>query len=197
MFYFFLNIMFYFLLIMVVYYYLSRKRLSILDFLIILFLFNIYFILILKEINILIGFLVTLIVLLIKNLYQYLYTNNKKSIKKEMVLVNHGQINFRGLIDNQYSYHKLIKNLHRKGIKDVSEIDYCALYNNELIVFQSNILNYPVSLIVDGKVIKDNLAPIKKNYDWLREMLTKNNLTEKQVTYAFYKNEKLYLLTNV
>jgi len=196
MFYFFINVLIYFVLILLVYYYLSKKRITILDFLIMLFLFNVYFILILKDINIIIGLLITVTILLIEKLYQYLYNSRRNVVAKDKVLIKHGQISFRSLIDNNYSYDKLINNLKRKGIKDVSEIDYCALYNNELIVFQSNIKNYPVSLIVDGKLIKDNLLAIKKDGGWLNKSLQKNNLTLKDVSYGFYKNNKLYLLTD-
>lgn len=196
MFYFLLNIIIYYLLIMSIYYYFSRKRMTILDFLIILFLFNIYFIFILKDINIVIALIITLIIILIKDLYEYLYNIKNNQINNDKVLIKNGIINFKGLVSNNYSYNRLINNLKRKGIKDILSIDYCALYNNDLIIFQSNIKSYPVSLIVDGKIIKNNLVLINKKDNWLMEEINNNNLELKSIAYAFYKDKNLYFLTN-
>ena len=197
MFYFILNIIVYFLLIISLYHYYSQKRITILNFLIMLFLINIYFILLYKDINIIIGLMITLIVLLIERLYNYLYFINKKEINKDKVLINRGNINFKNLIDNKYSYDKLIYNLKRKGIYNTSDIDYCALYNNDLIIFKSNIKNYPISLIVDGKIINDHLNSLKKDKKWLYDAVKNENLTIENISYAFYKDQKLYFLTSV
>lgn len=197
MFYFFLNILAYFILFLIIYYCISQKHITILDFLMMFFLLNIYFVFILNEINFIVGLLMTLMVVLIKCLYQYLYTLNEIKSSKNNVLINRGHLNFKGLIDNKYSYQKLITNLKRKGIKKIEDIDYCALYNNELIVFRSDIKHYPVSLIIDGKVLNDNLLSIKKDREWLQTSLDNHNLVLDEVSYAFYKNDKLYFLTNM
>lgn len=197
MFYFFLNILAYFILFLIIYYCISQKHITILDFLMMFFLLNIYFVFILNEINFIVGLLMTLMVVLIKCLYQYLYTLNEIKSSENNVLINRGHLNFKGLIDNKYSYQKLITNLKRKGIKKIEDIDYCALYNNELIVFRSDIKHYPVSLIIDGKVLNDNLLSIKKDREWLQTSLDNHNLVLDEVSYAFYKNDKLYFLTNM
>lgn len=196
MFYFLFNIITYYLLIIIIYYYFSKKRISILDFLIILFLFNMYFLFLLKDINIIVAIIMTLIIILIKNLYEYLYNINNSKISKDNVFIKNGMINFKGLIANNYSYNKLISNLKRKGIKNILSIDYCALYNNDLIVFQSNIKNYPVSLIVDGNIMENNLVLINKNSNWLNNEIINNNLELKRISYAFYKDNNLYFLVN-
>ena len=157
MFYFIMKIIVYLLLIIIIYHYYSKNKINILKFLIILFLLNIYFVLLYKNINIIIGILITLLVLIIERLYNYLYDDNKE-VKNNKVLIKNGNINFNNLINNKYSYNKLINCIKRKGIKDLSKIDYCVLYKNDLIVFSDNINNYPVNLIIDGKVINNNLT---------------------------------------
>jgi len=196
MFYFIMKIAVYLLLIIIIYHYYSKNRINILNFLIILFLLNIYFVLLYKDINIIIGILITFLVLIIERLYNYLYLNNNE-VNKNKILIKNGNINFNNLINNKYSYHKLIKNIKRKGIKDLSKIDYCVLYKNDLIVFSDNINNYPVNLIIDGKVINNNLNSLKKNREWLNKSLKENNLLIKDVSYAFYKDNQIYFLTNV
>lgn len=194
MFYFLLNIISYFSLIILVYSYLSKKRINILDFLLIIFISNIYIILIIKNINITIGLIITMIVLLIEKLYFYLYSSFNKNTINDIILINKGNVCFKGLINNNYSYQKLIQNLKKKGIKDLNKIDYCFLYNNELIVFKSDNNNYPISLIIDGKVIDDNLKCIKKDDFWLEKEISNNNLSLKDINYAFYKDYKIYFL---
>ena len=197
MFYFFVNIIFYFILILFVYYYLSRKHISILDFLIMLFLLNVYFIFLSKDINLVVSILVTLIILLIRNLFQYLYSRKKVDMSDNNIFIKFGNINFKGLIRNNYSYQKLINNLRKKGFKNLNDIEYCGLYNNELVIFKNNFKTYPVSLIIDGKLIENSLKNINKNSLWLDEMLKINNLVIKDIEYAFYKDDKLYFLTNM
>jgi len=196
MFYFIMKIAVYLLLIIIIYHYYSKNRINILNFLIIFFLLNKYFVLLYKDINIIIGILITFLVLIIERLYNYLYLNNNE-VNKNKILIKNGNINFNNLINNKYSYHKLIKNIKRKGIKDLSKIDYCVLYKNDLIVFSDNINNYPVNLIIDGKVINNNLNSLKKNREWLNKSLKENNLLIKDVSYAFYKDNQIYFLTNV
>lgn len=196
MFYFIMKIVVYLLLITIIYHYYNKNKINILNLLIMLFLLNIYFVLLIKDINIMIGILITLLVLIIERLYNYLYFDNKE-IRNNKVLIKNGNINFNNLINNKYSYHKLVKNIKRKGIKDLSKIDYCVLYKNDLIVFSDNINNYPINLIIDGKIINNNLNRLKKDHDWLNKSLKENNLLIKDVSYAFYKDNQIYFLTNV
>ena len=42
----------------------------------------------------------------------------------------------------------------------------------------------PYDLIVDGKVMEENIQKIGKNYEWLRKQVEKFNLTPKQVFIA-------------
>lgn len=195
MFYFISNILIYLILFIIIYHFYNRKRVNVLNFLIMLFLLNVYFVLLYKDINIIVGFIITLLVFSIERLYNYLYFNSKKNLLNNKILIKDGNINFKGLIDNKYSFNRLINNLQRKGVKDINKIDYCALYNNDLIIFSSNIKNYPINLIVDGKVNNNNLRSLKKDKDWLIETLSKNNLVINDVSYAFYKDDKLYFLT--
>ena len=77
------------------------------------------------------------------------------------------------------------------------DMDYCIKSNNDLIIFKKNsIKNYPISLIIDGNILKDNLFSIKKNIDWLERKIDDNYLNLKDINYAYYKNNEVYFITN-
>lgn len=195
MFYFMLKISIYFIFIMLLYYHFS-KQFRILDFIELLFIFNIYIILLYQDLNIIIGVIMTIIIFLLRKLFDNLYNIKNNKMTTDNILINRGNINFKALINNKYSFNHLIKEIHKRGIKDLNKIDYCALYQNQLLIFCSEFNSYPVSLIIDGRIIKDNLLNINKSFKWLEAIINKNNLLLKDINYAFYKGNKVYFLTN-
>lgn len=197
MFIFFIKIAVYLLLFLIVYKYYNKNKINILNFLIMLFLLNIYIIFLDKDINIFIGMLVTLIIFFMERFYSYLFLKNNSEYNKDRIFIKNGNICFKNLVTNKYPYHKLIDEIKRKGVKDISKIDYCILYNDSLVIFSDNINNYPVNLIIDGKIIDNNLYALKKSKEWLMNNLSKNNLMIKDVSYAFYKDNEIYFLTYV
>ena len=54
--------------------------------------------------------------------------------------------------------------------------------------------SYPLPLIIDGKIDYNTLTEIKKSKKWLINELLKSRLTPKDVLYAFYKRNKIYLI---
>ena len=117
---------------------------------------------------------------------------NKKT--KDIVLIQNGNINFHALIKH-YDYTKLLTYLKIHHIK-LEEIAYCLLNDNHLIVIKNKNYQYPVSLIVDGNVMNENLSLIKKNEDWLKKELLKKDLYVEMINYAYYKNNHVYFICN-
>jgi len=190
----FINMLMYTFLIIMLYQYFNKTKITILDFLLLLITVNIYTIFIFYNLNFLYGFFFSIIVIIIKKLY-FLIINNKK-IEKESILIKEGLINFHTLVENNYSYNKLIKFLKKRKI-NLDEIEYCFLKNDDLLIIKNDkIKNYPISIIVDGQILSNNLKTIKKDYDWLELELKINKLTIDKVDYAYYKKNKLYFITN-
>lgn len=120
--------------------------------------------------------------------------------KPTPIIVN-GKINYKQMIKQRYSLDDLLLHLRQKDVKTIDQVEYAFLETNgKLSIFKYNFLkiktNYPMPLIVDGEMQKKSLPYIKKNQDWLIDKLTTKGLTVKDVFYAFYKNKKLYLITN-
>ena len=183
---------------MFTYHIFKRNEITILETIIILFIFNICLIGLYNSINIIYIVILSLIVISCYYLYKFLYKLNiDKKYNPDKVLINRGIINFHELIKENYSLDTLIYNLKRKGIDNPSLVDYCIKKNNDLIIFKNNsIKNYPISLIIDGCVLKDNLFSINKSIEWLDKKLSDNNLELKNINYAYFKNKEVYFITN-
>ena len=66
--------------------------------------------------------------------------------------------------------------------------------NGDLSIFNDN-SDYPLPLILDGVIDYNTLKEIKKDYNWLIDSLKKKNLEIDEVFYAFYTNNKTFIIT--
>ena len=183
--YFFLNILMY-LIIIIFMIRIFKDKLNIYGFIIILFNLNVYLFFIIQNINFIYGLVLSIMSYLFYSLIYNLDINNQ-----EVILIKKGNINFHELMNN-YSYFKLKAYLKLKKI-NIDEIEYCIKKGNKLVVIKNNeINNYPISIILDGKILTENLDFINKTSDWLKEELLENNLLVKNIDYAYYKNKKIF-----
>ena len=164
-------------------------NMSILSFIIILFNMNVTFIFIYKNISFIYGLLVIIISLI---LYYFINLFNKTN--EEIILIKDGNINFHELV-NHYNYYKLINYLKFHHLK-LNEIAYCIKKGNKLMVIKHKNILFPISLIIDGKIINENLKLIKKKELWLKEELAKRNMPINSIDYAYYKNNSVYFINN-
>ena len=198
MFYFTFKILFYLLVMFSIYYIFNKKEITILEIIILLFIFNICMYSLYNNVNIINTFFVSLIVFVSYYLFVFIYNKNITSnLNKDSVLINRGLINFNNLIKENITYNNLIYELKKKGIDNPSLVDYCIKKNNEFIIFRENgIKNYPISLIIDGNILKDNLFSIHKSIEWISKKIEDSNLELKDINYAYFKNKEIYFITN-
>lgn len=113
---------------------------------------------------------------------------------KPSIIVKKGKINFSLMSKLRYSLDDLLSQLRDKGVKSLENVDYAVLENSgTLSVFENN-KDYPLPLIMDGKVDYSTLNEIGKNEYWLTNMLDKKNLSKENIFYAFYSNEQLFII---
>ncbi len=176
----------------------NKKEIKILEIIILLFLFHICILSIYLKTSIFLLLISSILIVCLYYFYNYIESKEIiKKIPKDIVLINRGIINFNELIKSGYNYDELIYQLKMRGINNIIDIDYCIKSNNDLIIFKKNsIKNYPISLIIDGNILKDNLFSIKKNIDWLERKIDDNYLNLKDINYAYYKNNEVYFITN-
>ncbi len=198
MFYYIIEVLTSLFIIFITYTIFNKKEITILETIILLFVFNISLFTIYFNLNIIYLLILSLIIITTYYLYKLLINKDiNKIINDNNILINRGIINFNALITNKYTYDRLLYRLKKKGYNNPNQIDYCIKNNNDLIIFKKDsVINYPISIIIDGKILKDNLFSINKSIEWLDNKINDNNLELKNINYAYYKNKDLYFITN-
>ena len=114
---------------------------------------------------------------------------------KPTVIIKNGKLNFTEMSKLRYSLDDLLTQLRLQGVKSIDKVKYAVLENNgNLSVFDDD-SDYPLPLILDGVINYTTLKEIKKNYDWLINILKKKNVELEEVFYAFYTNNKTFIIT--
>lgn len=115
---------------------------------------------------------------------------------KPSLIIKDGIINFKEMERQRYNLDDLLTQIRDKGIKSLDEIEYAILENNgRLSTFTYDNKNiYPLPLILDGVIQYDTLNNINKNKMWLMKILKNENANLNKVFYAFYKNNKCYII---
>lgn len=115
---------------------------------------------------------------------------------KPSLIIQDGKLNVKEMIKQRYSLDDLLLSLRENQIKGINEVDYAILETNgRLSIFKKDKEGtYPLPLVIDGEVDNDALLNINKTSVWLNKLLNNNDLTVKDVLYAFYKKNKLYIV---
>lgn len=127
--------------------------------------------------------------------------NDIMSGKPSLIILN-GKLNFKELVKCRYSLDNILLELRQNGIKSISDVEYAFLETNgKLSVFKYNFLKtsseYPMPVIVEGKIDANTLRYIKKSKVWVLNELRKRKIKLEDVFYSFYKNNKLYIINYV
>ena len=84
------------------------------------------------------------------------------------VIISNGKINFKEMIKQRYNLDDLLTQLREQKIKTIEDVDFAILENNgTLSVFtkyDKRVGEYPLALILDGKIDFDTLRIINKSY---------------------------------
>ena len=118
---------------------------------------------------------------------------------KPVLIINKGIINYKEMVKQRYTLDDLLLELRTNGIKNLEEVEYAVLENNgKLNIFKYNFLKIksenPFPLIIDGKIEKSTLKYINKDVKWLEELIKNENANISEVFYAFYKNNRAYII---
>ena len=123
-------------------------------------------------------------------------TINLKSMKareiicgKPQILIYRGKIDEKALQKERFTLNELQERLRDKNIVNISDVEYAILETNGQIsvIEKPNKRNtipedfginpeyegLPYDLVVDGKIMTDNLKILGKNYNWLKKEVLK------------------------
>ena len=114
------------------------------------------------------------------------------------IIINNGIINYKEMVKQRYNMEDLLTQLREKGIRSIEEVDYAILETSgNLSVFKKDSLfcgEYPLPVILDGKIDYDTLKQIKKSDSWIRDFLKSKSLSLEDVFYGFYRNDILFII---
>ena len=117
---------------------------------------------------------------------------------KESLIINKGVLNIKEMIKQRYSLDDLLTQLRDKEIRTIEEVDYAILETGgKLSVFKKDDKDkkvFPLPLIIDGKIEKDNLNYINKNENWLLSILEEKRVSKEEVFYSFLKNNDVFII---
>lgn len=128
---------------------------------------------------------------------------NLKSIKarelicgKPRILIYRGKIDESALIKERFTINELEERLRDKSIFNIGDVEYAILETSGQVTVipkpnkrntipeDFNIMpdyeGIPYDLVVDGKVMYDNLKAIRKNYAWLRKEVGKFKISPEE-----------------
>ena len=112
---------------------------------------------------------------------------------KPVILIENGKILQNNLRRTRVTLDELTGHLREKDVLDIGSVQYAILETNgNLSVFpfpkdrpasareagiQARKQSLPITIISDGKLMKDNLLLAKKNMEWVNGVLRKNGAT--------------------
>ncbi|WP_078431122.1 DUF421 domain-containing protein [Metabacillus halosaccharovorans] len=130
---------------------------------------------------------------------------NRFFLGEPTILIKHGEFVEDNIEKSRLSIAQILSILRSQGFPKVSDIDYAILEpigeisviakpeNTPVTVQHMNIPiedeGLPISVIVDRRIQVRNLKLLGKTKEWLKNKLKEQNLTEKDIFYA-YVNEK-------
>ena len=134
---------------------------------------------------------------------------NIKSIKareiicgKPRILIYRGKIDETALIKERFTVNELQERLRDKNIVSIGDVEYAILETSgqvtviekpekrgiipEDLGIMPDYEGIPYDLVVDGKVMHDNLQSIGKNYSWLKKEVNKFKIEPEQALLVTY-----------
>lgn len=117
---------------------------------------------------------------------------------KPSVIIEKGKINFKEMKNQRYNLDDLLTQLRGNSIKSIEEVDYAILETSgKLSIFKKQDdpnSNYPIPVIIDGKINYQILNKINKTETWLLKELKKQNIDQENIFYSFYKDSNLFII---
>jgi uncharacterized membrane protein YcaP (DUF421 family) len=117
---------------------------------------------------------------------------------KESVIIYDGNINIKEMKKQRYNMDDLIIQIRLNGISSISEIKYLIIENNgkvSIYLKKDNPIN-PLPLIVSGQIEHNNLRLLKLSEKWLKDKLETRNILIKDVYYANYEDNDLFIISS-
>lgn len=115
------------------------------------------------------------------------------------VIIENGKINFKEMVKQKYNLDDLLVQMRSKGYRSVEEIEYAILENNGTLSIFENVKTktpYPFPIILDGEIQDATIKYLKKDKQWVLNILNKKHISLNDVFFAFYKDKNIFIIKN-
>ena len=143
--------------------------------------------------NGIIPILALLLVQLVISIINLKSINGRKIIcGKPSILVYRGKIDEKVMKKEKFTVNELQERLRQNNIFNIGDVEYAILETSGQVTviqkpekrnttpadfnIQPDYEGIPYDLVIDGKVMHENLKIIGKNYEWLRKQVSKFNI---------------------
>ena len=114
-------------------------------------------------------------------------------------MIKNGKVNYHEMVKQKYNLDDLLTQLREKGERNIEDIEYAILENNgSLSVFpydnKKRTSPFPMAVILDGKLQYQSIALMGQNKDTIIRILNNLKLEIKDIFYAFYRNNSLFII---
>lgn len=118
---------------------------------------------------------------------------------KPTILIDNGKVIYKNLVSQRYTIDDLLLELRKNQIASIEDVEYAFLETNgKLSVFPYKPFkiksDLPLPVVIEGIIQSDTLKNINKSEVWLRNILKENEIPLKQVFYAIYRNNHMYII---
>ncbi|NRF02669.1 DUF421 domain-containing protein [Bacillus subtilis] len=145
-------------------------------------------------------------------------TQKMKSSRKFLegepnIVIRKGELQYKVLKKNKMDINQLQSLLRQAGSFSIQEVEYAILETNGMVSVlpksdfdkptnkdlqvPSKSVSLPITLIIDGELVRDNLKEAGVDEQWLKQELKKKNIdkTEDVLFAEWHKNKPLYTVT--
>ena len=174
-------------------------KLTMIEFLVSLLIVELFFFMLIINDRFLWMLLIPIAILIILQfLFHYGMEHNRRLRnwidRKPTVIIKDGTLNFKEVVSLHYSFDQLLSDLHEQGYHSIEEVPCAILKTNGQLSILRNTHDQPLPLIVDGHIDQEKIQEIRKDVSWLMNVLKKKQIDLKEVFYAFYTNQKVYII---
>lgn len=151
------------------------------------------------------GVIPILALLLVQTMFSFILLKSERMrgiiCGKPSILINGGKIVEKELEKQSYNLNDLMEQLRSKNCPNISDVEFAILETGgqisvipkaqkrpltpEDMNFETNYEGLPISLIIDGRILAQNLHSMNLDEDWLKSQLKSLNIDNyKDVLYA-------------
>ena len=130
---------------------------------------------------------------------------------KPSILIYRGRIDEKKIIKENITINELQERLRTKDIFNLEDVEYAILETSgEITVIpkpskrnltpedfniETEYVGIPYDLVIDGKIMNENLKKIGKDYNWLKTEVNKFNIEPEEALVVVLSGNRKYILS--